>query len=473
MAASAWRWRFYGAMVAVTACSRTGFERLVPVVETRGDTISAGDTGDVGDSPSSCPTLYLDRDGDGLGDGSTAIDSCSPIENRVENGDDCDDSSARFTTSSSGAGQCLFVPQNLLGAIVFPTGVEDILWDDAVESHRINSDTGEITVGQGATIRPAGEGLISGIEFQIHVADTPGAPDIGVFAVASLRLETVLRASGNNALLLWAATTVDIVGVLQATGEGQSAGPGGAEGGASQQAGRGNGAGVAGPDPLFFSICADNGGSGAGFGTGGGAGGLEDQEACADQAVGGAPYGLACAGPLWGGSGGGGGSQAGGAGGGGGGAIQISAGSSINISETGMVNVGGGGGLGSLTGGGGGGSGGSIWLEAPVVTMNGVLVSNGGGGGGGGAGSGSGISGGPGSPGGETGENAAGGWGSGSSQGAPGGALSLESGQEGSTGDSGGGGGGGVGRLCIANRSGTNDGSPGLMSPSVQAIVVF
>src|SRR5690606_966237 len=39
-------------------------------------------------------TSYADRDGDGYGDPASAMDSCTPIEGRVENGDDCDDDDA-------------------------------------------------------------------------------------------------------------------------------------------------------------------------------------------------------------------------------------------------------------------------------------------------------------------------------------------------------------------------------------------
>ncbi len=68
----------------------------------------------------------------------------------------------------------------------------------------------------------------------------------------------------------------------------------------------------------------------------------------------------------------------------GGGGIQISAGVSILVSPSGIINAGGEGGSGDETGGGGGGAGGGILLEAPSVTTNGVLAANGGGGGGGG-----------------------------------------------------------------------------------------
>jgi hypothetical protein len=64
-------------------------------------------------------------------------------------------------------------------------------------------------------------------------------------------------------------------------------------------------------------------------------------------------------------------------GGEGGGAIQISAGASITVGTLGVLNVPGYGG--ANIGGGGGGSGGGILLEAPQVTIDGIVAANGGG----------------------------------------------------------------------------------------------
>jgi hypothetical protein len=58
-----------------------------------------------------------------------------------------------------------------------------------------------------------------------------------------------------------------------------------------------------------------------------------------------------------------------------GGAIQISAGTSIQVYGAGIINAGGGGALG------GGGSGGAILLEAPTIVIEGAVTANGGGGG--------------------------------------------------------------------------------------------
>jgi hypothetical protein len=88
--------------------------------------------------------------------------------------------------------------------------------------------------------------------------------------------------------------------------------------------------------------------------------------------AGGSAYGSKDLIPLVGGSAGGSGSS--GSGGHGGGAIQIVSGVGIVIGEAGVINMGGGGG-GTYAGG---GSGGAILLEAPSVTVRGVLAANGG-----------------------------------------------------------------------------------------------
>jgi hypothetical protein len=67
----------------------------------------------------------------------------------------------------------------------------------------------------------------------------------------------------------------------------------------------------------------------------------------------------------------------------GGGVVYLIAGKEIDIS--GAINAsggaGGGGGSGACAGGGGGGSGGMIALDAPLITVSGLLLANGGGGG--------------------------------------------------------------------------------------------
>jgi hypothetical protein len=73
-----------------------------------------------------------------------------------------------------------------------------------------------------------------------------------------------------------------------------------------------------------------------------------------------------------------------GSGGLGGGAVYMIAGTTINIGPSGAIDAsgsGGGGGIATDNGAGGGGSGGFVGLEAPAVTVAGVVFANGGGGG--------------------------------------------------------------------------------------------
>jgi len=158
-------------------------------------------------------------------------------------------------------------------------------------------------------------------------------------------------------------------------------------------------------DSNGFGPCAGNGGHHSGssdhwIGGGGGGGGLSTSGAgggggkCtnSDHTTTGGNASTASCGtpeliPLAGGSGGGAGGDAtvnvqqGWAGGGGGGAIQIS--SRLGIKVAGSIHARGGAGYGQNTidGGGGGGAGGAILLEAPALSLPGMLVVDGGAGG--------------------------------------------------------------------------------------------
>ncbi len=128
------------------------------------------------------------------------------------------------------------------------------------------------------------------------------------------------------------------------------------------------------------------GGAGGSFAGSGGAGGSSN----ASGAAGGTPGGVAGAiTVLRGGCAGQDGAEevSSGPGGHGGGAVFLIAGTKIDVS--GSINAGGEGGGGRfVAGGGGGGSGGLIGFDAPMVTVTGLLVANGGGGGEGADGSG-------------------------------------------------------------------------------------
>jgi hypothetical protein len=130
--------------------------------------------------------------------------------------------------------------------------------------------------------------------------------------------------------------------------------------------------GFSAPGPTDLS--ADGNGPGGGeaynqhLGGGGsycGVGGAEGNR----EGLGGEPYGNEYLSPLMGGSSGGGVSS-----GGGGGAFQITAGGTIRIAPTGVINMPGEGDQA------GGGSGGAILIEASAIVVEGVLSANGGGG---------------------------------------------------------------------------------------------
>jgi hypothetical protein len=165
-----------------------------------------------------------------------------------------------------------------------------------------------------------------------------------------------LKVKGARALVILAYDTVRIQTTLDVSGD----------------------HGVPGPGALshYTTSMTLGGGAGGSFATKGGTGGGGTTAA--------ATYGDATLIPLLGGMTGQGGGNAGG---GGGGALQITAGTRIEV--LGNIFAGGGGGISgsssySYSGGGGGGSGGAILLEAPKVVMTGVLNANGAGGGGGG-----------------------------------------------------------------------------------------
>ncbi|HVK84749.1 MAG TPA: hypothetical protein VM513_11610 [Kofleriaceae bacterium] len=239
------------------------------------------------------------------------------------------------------------------------------------------TDTGQIRSGA-QTVRAAGLGVISGINFQI-------VDEAGVFAMTSFSLpdNERLDTNGSRPLVLFAATTIDISGELDGSATVGQPGPGGSTSNTNTNVG----SGCRGRAGRLLSTQHGEGGGGGGGATAGGNGGPSN--AASPTGIG----GELCASrsttrPLRGGAAGG----AGGAsdlnsGGPGGGAVMLLALQSITISLTGSVSVSGGGGrsgaggtVGSGEGGGGGGAGGAILLEARTITVNGALIANGGGG---------------------------------------------------------------------------------------------
>lgn len=318
---------------------------------------------------------------------------------------------------------------------------------------QLDASTGSIT-----NVRPAGTGVLAGIDFQVRNG-------VGVMRFGSVTFDGTIQVRGTNALVIVANGPIVINNVVDARGPctTNTAGPGGAQGGNSGNDGSGPGGGRRGDNAGNNEV---GGGGGAGFGVvgspggsgGGGAGGAA-----------GAAYGAAAIPVLLGGSGGGSGMKPGegGVGGGGGGAIQLISNTEIRINSNGINagGCGGGKGGGAAGSGGGGGSGGTILLEAPVVILNGGLAVNGGGGG-------SSVDGTEGADGLLSATPASGGIGTGGiGGGGAGGATTTLSGTAGENEPEAGGGGGAVGRIRINTRTGTVQLDPdGFVSPTLDAV---
>lgn len=184
------------------------------------------------------------------------------------------------------------------------------------------------------------------------------------YRTVSLAVGSTLRASGPRPLVLIATSGMEINGLIDVTGRGDTPGPGGR---ATMGAGPGSG---------------QTPGGGAGYGTAGANSGFPG------YGEGGAIYGVQQLVPLLGGAPGG-GSGPGGTtspmpGGAGGGAVQLISCNALTIGYAGKVNAGGGGGPRTLSSsdiGSGGGSGGGVLIEALYVSIAGVIAANGGGGG--------------------------------------------------------------------------------------------
>ena len=208
-----------------------------------------------------------------------------------------------------------------------------------------------------------------GTPYVFTAAQQSDGSQVGVLSVKSLTVNQSAQVAvqGSVPLVLWAETTVNIQGSMDAQ---PAFGASNAGGAAQTQSGGGGGAGGGGAASGASNVA---GGGGGYCGVGGtGANSAVDAGAATP---GGRSYGNATLLPLVAGSAGG-GQGAGHEGGRGGGAIQISAGQSILVGTNGVVDVPG---YGASGNGGGGGSGGAILLEAPEVTINGVIAANGGG----------------------------------------------------------------------------------------------
>ncbi len=189
-----------------------------------------------------------------------------------------------------------------------------------------------------------------------------GTP-VDLYLLNSLEIDPTagLTLTGARPIVLAILTTATINGQISVAASGGTPGPGG-----FAPSNPGPGAGVVG---FSGGYSASNGGGGSYCGAGGKGG-----ASTGPQAPGGPTYGTAAIQSLVGGSAGGPGPY-GDPGGAGGGAIEIVAGTSIDVGSLGSINAGGGGVSASA-----GGSGGAILLEAPAVIVAGNLAANGGGG---------------------------------------------------------------------------------------------
>jgi len=250
------------------------------------------------------------------------------------------------------SGELRFSPANVPADAPLSATGEWLFNTDTCSGTKVTIDTANGTVS--CKDQPKGAFTFKTIN---QVDTSQGSLTAGLFVTRRLVIEPnmVVDVIGNRPLIIVALETASIQGTLRASAVRAAAVGGGFDG--SRNASRGGGPG-AGQGQL-----AKAGGGGGGYcGLGGGG------------SAGGKAYGDARNVPLIGGSSGGSGFAESG---GGGGAVQVVAGTSIELSGTGAISVAGGGGE-WLSGG--GGAGGAILLEAPAISLFGTLAANGGGG---------------------------------------------------------------------------------------------
>jgi hypothetical protein len=337
-----------------------------------------------------------------------------------------------------------------LGDLVLTEAAGDYVWDttDGALTGKMNTPVSVVTT----------------------VLSQTDGPDVLVASVNNFTLDTNahLDITGSRPILIAVNGTATINGEIDANGFFSSPGPGGTNTLTTlcpaAQTGNGGAAAVA-------SGAAGTGGGGGGFGANGGDGG----NAGGQNGVGFASSPTVIRGGCAGGSGGAGSAGTVGTRGAGGGGIVISARVAIVLGAGGSINAGGGAGSfgrANYGAGGGGGSGGLIGLDAPTLTIDGVLAANGGGGGGGASDTTNGVSG---SNAAATGTEASGGNGAATttvgpcSRGGNGGAEGDPTGDTGATSlCGGGGGGGGVGYVLFWSASPTVSASA-TISPAAQS----
>ncbi len=269
------------------------------------------------------------------------------------------------------------------------------------------TDSGELRAysedfSENTAIRASGDGDVGGIVYTQQ--DQPdGAPPLGILSLSELAVGPGLglAAIGTRAAVILVCGPVTVEGLagsfaLPADTISGLPVPGAAGGIGGLPAVSPDGGGTGGGAVGSVAFTYRGGGGGGGHGAAGGGGGSLGTAA---GGAGGAAHGNPELVPLTAGSGGGAGADpydgsCSSEGGSGGGAMLIASTVSIEVTESGSIEMGGAAGTGGMgctsggAGGAGGGSGGGLLLEAPSVIVRGYLLAAGGGGGAGSPGTG-------------------------------------------------------------------------------------
>ncbi|MEZ4254952.1 MAG: hypothetical protein R3A78_04435 [Polyangiales bacterium] len=255
-----------------------------------------------------------------------------------------------------------------------------------------NVDTGELKIGADTITIPA-----------TVQAQEEGAPMLSVFSVGTLEVDDggTLTLVGTNAVAILATGDISLDGVLDASGDEGTGGPGGASSATdflleglwmtSGRPGNRSSKKDISNNPVAY---ANGGGGGGSNGSRGGSGGpaMAAKIDVATSVTGAAPTSL-----IGGGAGGVGmcDQMVQVLGGGGGGGVLLGTQGTLRVGVSGVVDLGGAGGRSRASsiasncgaagggGGGGGGAGGTLFADARTVVIEGGIFANGGGGGGG------------------------------------------------------------------------------------------
>jgi hypothetical protein len=286
---------------------------------------------------------------------------CGSSDSTVDSGSSPDGGAPADAGQEAPKSALSFKPSNVDLAGLDLSKVADIIISGA--NNFVNAETGDLA-------------LNAKDKFVFKSITRQDSTRIGLFVVKSLRVEA------NSTFAVMGLLPVVIVALDNITVAGTFEVPPGTGGGGVQAMENTKGAGPGGGPGAVITGTMIYGGGGGSFCGIGGAGALQG---------GGAPgmkstvYGTPELVPLVPGSSGGTGAIGGNTGNGGG-AIQLTAGTAINVASGGIITApGAGGGNGAFPHlnqeGGGAGSGGAILLEAPTVSIVGVVAANGGGGG--------------------------------------------------------------------------------------------